>query len=163
MRGILPVASHSREVIQMDTINFGELYAFTAADIFSKEADILLASQLTARYGCEFLYPSRERRFDKHVHLLQTDGGSEFKAEFKTEVSLFCDRHRIAHPYRKNEQSYIESFNRTVRKECLGWQTYRIQDLPEYRNMVELFLKHYHYHRPHMGLGMIPPLLKKKE
>ncbi len=96
----------------------------------AQRMDKHLALRLTARYGCEFLYPSMERRFDKHVHLLQTDGGSEFKAEFKTEVSLFCDRHRIAHPYRKNEQSYIESFNRTVRKECLGWQTYRIQDLP---------------------------------
>ena len=102
-RGLLPVASQPREVIQMDTIDFGELYAFTAIDIFSKEADILLATQLTARYGCQFLYQSMERRFDKHVQLLQTDGGSEFKAEFKTKVSLFCDRHRIAHPYRKNE------------------------------------------------------------
>jgi hypothetical protein len=24
--------------------------------------------------------------------------------------------------------------------------------------MAEAFLKRYHYHRPHMGLGMIPPL-----
>jgi transposase len=163
VRGLLPVASQPREVIQMDTIDFGELYAFTAIDIFSKEADILLATQLTARYGCQFLYQSMERRFDKHVQLLQTDGGSEFKAEFKTKVSLFCDRHRIAHPYRKNEQSYIESFNRTVRKECLGWQKYRIQDLAECQDLVELFLKRYHYHRPHMGLGMTPPLLGEKE
>jgi IS30 family transposase len=162
VRGILPVASHPREVIQMDTIDFGELYAFTAVDIFSKEADILLVPQLTARYGCEFLYQSMERRFDKHVHLLQTDGGSEFKAEFKTKVSLFCDRHRVAHPYRKNEQSYIESFNRTVRKECLGWQKYRIQDLAECQYMVESFLVRYHYHRPHMGLGMTTPLPDKE-
>ncbi len=162
-RGLIPEASQPREVIQMDTVDFGGLYAFTAVDIFSKEADILLAPELTAKFGCQFLYQSMERRFGGHVHLLQTDGGPEFKAEFKSKVNLFCDRHRIARPYRKNEQSYIESFNRTVRKECLGWQNYHVQDLAECQKVVELFLERYHYHRPHMGLGMTPPLLKKED
>ena len=97
------------------------------------------------------------------MSLLQTDGGPEFKAEFKSKVNTFCSRHRIARPYRKNEQSYIESFNRTVRKECLGWQNYHLKDLPECQKMVELFLERYHYHRPHMGLGMKTPLRKEDE
>ena len=147
----------------MDTIDFGELFAFTAIDTFSKEADILLAPALTAEYGCKFLYQSMRRRFSGHVNLLQTDGGPEFKADFKSKVNLFCSRHRIARPYRKNEQSYIESFNRTVRKECLGWQKYRLQDLSECQKMVELFLERYHYHRPHMGLRMKTPLRKEDE
>ena len=68
-----------------------------------------------------------------------------------------------ARPYRKNEQSYIESFNRTVRKECLGWQNYRLKDLPECQKMVELFLERYHYHQPHMGLSMRTSLRKEDE
>ena len=152
-----------RQVIQMDTIDFGELFAFTAIDTFSKEADILLAPALTAEYGCKFLYQSMRRRFGSYVNLLQTDGGPEFKADFKSNVPSFCNRHRIARPYRKNEQSYIESFNRTVRKECLGWQNYRLKDLPECQKMVELFLERYHYHRPHMGLRMRTPLRKEDE
>ena len=115
-RGAIPEAHQPREVVQMDTIDFGGLYAFTGIDIFTREADILLATEITARYGLRFLRQSMERRFDKHVHLIQTDGGPEFKADFLSGVSAFCDRHRIARPYRKNEQSYIESFNRTVRK-----------------------------------------------
>jgi transposase InsO family protein len=83
--------------------------------------------------------------------------------EFKSKLPLFCSRHRVARPYRKNEQSYIESFNRTVRKECLGWQNYRLKDLPECQKMVELFLERYHYHRPHMGLRMMTPLRKEEE
>ena len=162
-RGPVPQAVRPRQVIQMDTIDFGELFAFTAIDIFTREADILLAPELTAEYGCRFLNQSMRRRFSGHVNLLQTDGGPEFKADFKSKVNLFCSRHRIARPYRKNEQSYIESFNRTVRKECLGWQKYRLQDLPECQNMVELFLKRYHYHRPHMGLRMNTPLRKEDE
>jgi len=35
----------------MDTIAFGELFAFSAIDTFSKEADILLVPALTAEYG----------------------------------------------------------------------------------------------------------------
>ena len=161
-RGLVPKASMPREVIQMDTIDFGELYAFTAVDIFTREADILIATELTAEIGRQFLYRSMRQRFGGHVKLLQTDGGPEFKAEFKSNAPLFCDRHRVARPYRKNEQSYIESFNRTVRKECLGWTKYRITQLSECQDMAEVFLKRYHYHRPHMGKGMRPPLSSKE-
>ena len=97
-RGQIPKASQPREVIQMDTIDFGELFAFTAIDTFSKEADILLAPALTAEYGCRFLHQSMRRRFGGHVNLLQTDGGPEFKAEFKSKINVFCSRHRIARP-----------------------------------------------------------------
>jgi transposase len=162
-RGPIPKASMPREVIQMDTIDFGDIYAFTAIDIFTREADILLAPELTARYGSRFLVKSMKRRFGQHVHLIQTDGGPEFKAEFLMHVRSFCDRHRVARPYRKNEQSYIESFNRTVRKECLGWSKYRLEQLTECIEMVESFLKRYHYHRPHMSLGMKPPLQRLKK
>jgi len=151
-----------REVIQMDTIDFGELFAFTAIDIFTREADILIATELTADSGRQFLYQSMKRRFEGHVKLLQTDGGPEFKAEFESDAPLFCERHRVARPYRKNEQAYIESFNRTVRKECLGWARYRVTQLTECQDMAEVFLKRYHYHRPHMGKGMLP-LLSNKE
>lgn len=161
-RGTIPVATKPREVIQMDTVDFGGIYAFTGVDIFSKEADVLLVPELTARYGYQFLEQSMDRRFDGFVHLVQTDGGPEFKEQFKQNVGRFCDRHRVARPYRKNEQSYIESFNRTVRKECLGWTKYKTSQLRDCQQMVELFLKRYHYHRPHLGLGlgleMRPPL-----
>lgn len=160
VRGPVPKASMPREVVQMDSIDFGALYAFTGVDIFTREVDILIAPELTARFGREFLYQSMGRRFDGHVQLIQTDGGPEFKAEFLEDVHFFCDRHRIARPYRKNEQSYIESFNRTVRKECLGWQKYRREQLGYCQGLVEEFLKRYHYHRPHMSLNMSPPLSK---
>jgi putative transposase len=157
-RGPVPVASHPQEVVQMDSIDFGGLFAFTGIDIYTREADIFLAPELTAHYGYQFLTRSMYRRFHGHVNLLQTDGGSEFKEEFKCHVYEYCDRHRVARPYKKNEQSYIESFNRTVRKECLGWIKYREDQLTLCTNLVEVFLDRYHYHRPHMGIGMKPPL-----
>lgn len=157
-RGVVPTASNAREVIQMDTIDFGNIFAFTGIDIFTKEADILLTSELTARYGYRFLYQSMKRRFNGYVDLIQTDGGPEFKDQFTDHVYEYCNRHRVARPYKKNEQAYIESFNRTVRKECLGWIKYKTNQLSTCQKVVESFLDRYHYHRPHMGIGMRPPL-----
>lgn len=159
-RGPVPIATNPREVIQMDTIDFGDLFAFTAVDIYSKEADVLMVPALTASYGYQFLARSMRRRFNNYVDLLQNDGGSEFKDEFLAHVHDYCGRHRVSRPYKKNEQSYIESFNRTVRKECLGWTKYRHDQLPTCVSLVETFLERYHYHRPHMGIGMKPPLTK---
>ena len=159
-RGPVPHPESPREVVQMDTIDFGGLFAFTAIDCFSREADILLSPELTSKYGYRFLAQSMDRRFDGHVKLIQTDGGPEFKDQFTDHVGQYCDRHRVSRPYKKNEQSFIESFNRSVRKECLGWINYKPNQLVDAREMIESFLDRYHYHRPHMGLGMKPPLTR---
>lgn len=159
-RGPVPHPTSPREVVQMDTIDFGGVFAFTAVDCFTKEADIMLAPALTSNFGYQFLQQSMERRFNTHVELVQNDGGPEFKDEFSDHVLEYCDRHRVSRPYKKNEQSFIESFNRTVRKECLGWTNYKSNQIADCTGMIESFLNRYHYHRPHMGLGMKPPLTK---
>jgi len=102
-----------------------------------------------------------QRRFDGHVELLQNDGGPEFKGEFALRALLFCDRHRVARPYKKNEQTHIESFNRTLRQECLGWSNYKPSQMIDLQQRVEVFLQPYHFHRPHLAFEpMRPPLIK---
>jgi len=155
-RGFTPKALKPREVIQMDSVNFGQIFAFTGIDIFTREVDVYMAPQLTAQYGFKFLERSMDRIF-KRTETLQTDGGSEFKDQFKQRVLTYCDRHRIARPYKKNEQAYIESFNRTLRKECLGWNKYSQEDIQKCQSRVESFLYKYHNYRPHMGLQMRTP------
>lgn len=158
LRGEVPEAHKPREVVQMDSIDFGGVFAFTSVDIFSREADIYLSPRLTANYGYTFLKQAMTRRFNSFVDTIQTDGGSEFEEDFSDHVLEYTNYHRIARPYKKNEQSFIESFNRTVRKECLGWIKYKPSEIPEMRGYVEEFLDRYHYHRPHIGCGMKPPL-----
>lgn len=158
--GPVPTAENKREIIQMDTIDFGDIFAFTAIDIVGKDADVFMAPNLTSHQGHQFLDFSMPRRFDGYVKLIQTDGGPEFKDEFSDHVLEYCGKRRISRAYKKNEQSFIESFNRTVRKECLGWQKYRFDQIKECQQLVETFLERYHYHRPHLSLGMQPPLLK---
>jgi len=158
-RGPVPEAHAPREVVQMDTVMFGEVFAFTSVDIFSREAEVLLLPALTAEEGIHFLRYAMAHRFDGHVRLLQVDGGSEFKGEFPLRALLYCQEYRVARPYKKNEQAYIESFNRTLRKECLGWGHYRRGQIPELMARVSLFLERYHYHRPHLAFDpMRPPL-----
>jgi len=41
------------------------------------------------------------------VKLLQNDGGPEFKGVVALRARLFCDRHRVARPYKKNEQAHL--------------------------------------------------------
>ncbi|MFQ5492669.1 MAG: integrase core domain-containing protein [Candidatus Dojkabacteria bacterium] len=162
-RGHVPEATKPREVVQMDAVDFGELFAFTGVDIFTREVDVYLAPRLTAEYGYRFLRRSMPRRFNSYSEMIQTDGGSEFKDRFKQNVTSYCKRHRIARPYKKNEQSFIESFNRTLRKECLGWKRYKQDDLKSCNMRVERFLYKYHNTRPHMSLGMKPPLVFKRD
>lgn len=127
----------------------------------------MLRPSLTAKDGLAFLQWCMPRRFEGRSLLIQTDtnarlracGGSEFEAEFAQSVGNYCDRHRISRPYKKNEQAHIESFNRTVRKECLGWHKYKPEEIPQMTHEVEVFLARYRYHRPHMAFApMRPPL-----
>lgn len=57
-RGDMLKAERPREVIQMDTVDFGELYAFTAIYTFTREADVFIAPKLTASFGYQFLLQS---------------------------------------------------------------------------------------------------------
>jgi transposase InsO family protein len=70
---------------------------------------------------------------------------------------LFADRFRVARPYKKNEQSYIENFNRSLRKECLGWGKYTQRDIPALESEISEYLEYYHNRRVHLSLGLKTP------
>jgi transposase InsO family protein len=157
-RGSIPSAQAPRQVVQMDSMDFGQVFAFTAIDIFSKESAVLLRPALEAADAQTFLHACMPTRFNGFVDLIQTDGGPEFKGLFLRDVALYCAFHRVARPYKKNEQSFIESFNRSLRKECLGWAKYRPTEIPRMTLEVDQWLHYYHFERPHLSLGMRPPL-----
>ena len=156
IRGPIPKASKPREVVQMDTVDFGHIFAFTGIDIFTKEASVKLYPSLTSNDGADFLNYSMKTRFG-HTDLLQTDGGPEFKGQFRKQALLFANRFRVARPYRKNEQAYIEAFNRSLRKECLGWGKYTHKDLSSLRIEVRQYLDYYHNKRLHLSLNLRTP------
>jgi len=154
-RGPVPQANRPREVIQMDSLDFGDVFAFTGFDIFTKEVMVNLYPALTSLGGLSFLNQAI-RKF-RHTNLLQTDGGPEFKDRFRKNVFRFADRFRVARPYRKNEQAYIESFNRSLRKECLGWGKYSLKEIPLLKQEVDEYLEYYHSKRAHLALELKTP------
>lgn len=155
VRGPVPKADKPRQVIQTDTVDFGELFAFTSIDICTREAWVVIQTSLDAKSGRRAL--KEQFAYFNFTELLQRDGGPEFKAEWGKAARGFCNRIRTARPYRKNEQSYIESFNRTLRKECLGWTKYKKTDIYRVRQKVLQFLDFYNNRRPHLSLNLATP------
>lgn len=128
-------------------------------DIFTREADVIIRPTLTSYDGLIFLQTCMRRRFNGFVEIIQTDGGPEFENEFSQHVLEYASRHRVARPYKKNDQAYIEAFNRSLRKECLGWCKYKPEEIiPMLTKEVEDWLNYYHTRRPHLSLGMRSPL-----
>lgn len=156
LRGPVPRAQAPRQVIQMDTLDLGQLYAYTAIDTYTREAQVVLRPGLSGEDGREAL--ERVMAYFGRCEVLQTDGGHEFGGQFEAAAGHYAGRHRMARPYRRNEQAFVESFNRTLRKECVGWLKYKRQQLAQLQKEVERYLDYYHYQRPHLSLNLTPPL-----
>ena len=92
-----------------------------------------------------------------YTNLIQRDGGPEFGKVWYEEASEYCTTIRTSRPYKKNEQAYIESFNRTLRKECVGWMKYRRKDRSLLQEKVNKFLEYYNNVRPHLSLNLETP------
>ena len=153
--GEAPKGKKEREVVQTDTVDFGEIYAYTYIDTYTRQAYVDLELGLEAEDGFASLTVAGKKY--GRMKLLQSDGGPEFKGSFSKNVKRYASKHRVSRAYRKNEQSFIESFNRTLRKECLGWRKYKRTELREMKKKVEKFLYFYNNERPHLGLGMKIP------
>lgn len=154
-RGRVLKGTKPREVIQVDTVDFGSIYAFTAIDTFTREASVVLKTHLDAKDGEDALI--EQLRFFGNVERIQRDGGPEFKAEWQEKARQCVSKIRTARPYRKNEQAFIERFNGILRKECLGYANYKKSDLHTLQLKVKKYLNYYHFVRPHLSLNMLTP------
>lgn len=154
-RGSVLKGTKPGEVIQVDTVDFGEIFAFTAIDTYTKEASVILKTNLEAKSGEKALI--EQLKFFGKVESIQRDGEPEFKAEWFKAVQKHVKRIRTARPYRKNEQAFIERFNGILRKECLGHSKYTSKDLPYLHDELNKFLNYYHFERPHLSLNLKTP------
>lgn len=154
-RGRVPKAEKRRHVGQSDTVDLGGLFAFTTIDTFTREADVQIGESLAAIEGQRCIRSTAARLGGFIVW--QSDGGPEFKAECHEEILRHCKRHRTARAYKKNEQAHIESFNRTLRKQCVGHHKYRKEDREILEKQIRQFLHLYNDVQPHLSLSMMSP------
>lgn len=154
-RGPQPKAHKPRDVIQADTVDLGGLFAYTAIDIFTREAAVVLGETLEASEGATCV-----RKLLTTLgpcQIFQTDNGGEFGRVCSQVIRRYALRHRKIQARRKNENAYIESFHRSLRKECVGWIKYQRKDREELQALIDQYLLHYHTERPHLGLGLKTP------
>ena len=154
-RPALPKAQAPREVIQADTVNLGELFVTNFVDTFTKEA----ISTVALRQDSLSATLALERAFDFFGGSvwLQTDNGSEFKGIFRKTAKRYCQHLRQITPYQKEENGFVESFNRTLRRECVGWRKYRTYEKESLQRYINKWLDEYHMERPHLSLHLQTP------
>lgn len=147
-------ASAPREVIEHDTVDLGgardTVYAYTAIDTFSKEPCVVIANNLEMATGAQAF--EQYNQFYGTVCTHQSDNGSEFQTLFVEAVLQSGAQHRYSRPYKKNEQSHIENFNKALRSECFPRGDYTKADIPQLQKQADEFTKHYINRRWHMGL-----------
>ncbi len=102
----------------------------------------MLCLSLEAADSKVFLDHCMPRRFDNFAEVIQTDGGSEFKGASSETVSAYFHRHHIARLYKKSEQNYIESLNRSLSKERFGWPKNQDSEIPQLTLWVEEWLRY---------------------
>lgn len=146
----LVTASSPREVVEHDTVDLGGgVYAYTAIDIFSKEPSVIIDTDLTMSTGAKAF--ACHNAFYGVTKLHQSDNGSEFQADFREAVEAVAE-HRYSRPYKKNEQSHIENFNKSLRSECFPGREYSQRDIAKLQAHANKFTEHYINRRWHMGL-----------
>jgi len=152
----LVTADNPREVVEHDTVDLGGgVYAYTAIDIFAKEPSVVIGTNLEMSTGARAF--AVHNAFYGTTQLHQSDGGSEFQTDFREAVEAVAE-HRYSRPYKKNEQSHIENFNKSLRSECFPRGEYQQKDVSKLQKQANEFTKHYINRRWHMGLpGMMTP------
>lgn len=151
----LPKATMPREVIQGDNIDLGALFVHNFIDCYTREVVSVVVLDKTAETAAKALETAMHY-FGRSVWI-QTDNGSEYKNIFRTTAKQYCQTLRQIRPYQKEENGFIESFNRTLRKECVGWRQYQASELDKLQAYVDAYLVEYHTERPHFGLNLLTP------
>lgn len=102
----------------------GGMFVCTTINIFARESPVPLCSFFQAGDGQAFLHQCISTRFNSFVVMGQANGRRAIlKGQFLLGVNLLCTRHRIVCST-KNERFNFESFNHSLRQECLGWAKY---------------------------------------
>lgn len=149
-------ATSPREVVENDTVDLGGgVYAYTAIDIFTKEPSVFIGANLEMSTGAAAF--AAHHAFYGPVVLHQSDNGSEFQTMFREAVER-VSQHRYSRPYKKNEQSHIENFNKALRSECFPRGEYEPKNVAKLQLQANQFTQHYIHRRWHMGLpGLMTP------
>jgi len=139
-----------------DELSSGQKFrALTVVDIFTREAlAIEVGQRLRAENVVEVLnWLVRQRRAPRYLF---ADNGSEFTGHL---VDLWAYHHGVridfSRPGKPTDNAYIETFNGSLRDECLN--VHWLDTIAQARHLIEARRGEYNDSRPQAALGDLPP------
>lgn len=130
--------------------------ALTVVDVFTREA---LAIEIGQRLKGEDVVATldRIRIKGRKPKYLFVDNGSEFSGRM---LDLWAYHHKVridfSRPGKPTDNSYVETFNGSLRDECLN--VHWFETLGQAREIIEAWRQDYNESRPHMALANVAPL-----
>lgn len=91
-RGPQPRAIKPRDIIQADTVDLGELFAYTAIDVFTRKAKVVLGEDLSDEEGGKCIEEILKALGS--CQIFQTDNDGEFGKECNRIIHQFALRHQ---------------------------------------------------------------------
>ena len=129
--------------------------ALTVVDVFTRESLAIAVGQ--AMKGTDVVAVLNQIRFERGApKMLFCDNGSEFTSQI---MDLWSYQNGVkidfSRPGKPTDNAYIETFNGTLRAECLD--THWFGTLAEAKERIEAWRKEYNESRPHRALGERTP------
>ena len=91
------------------------------------------------------------------VRRILTDNGSAFRSQrFAQACRLLCIKHSFTRPYRPQTNGKAERFIQSALREWAYGIPYNHSS--ERANMLNRWIHHYNWHRPHLGIGGLAPV-----
>ena len=130
--------------------------ALTVVDNYSRKCLAIHAGQSIKGTDVTEIMEGLRQRYGQTPDRIQVNNGSEF-------ISKALDRWAYDHgvtldfsrPGKPTDNPYIESFNGSLRDECLNLHWFL--SLPDAREKIEVWRKDYNSFRPHSSLGDLTP------
>ena len=139
-----------------DQLSNGQSFrALTVIDVYSREA---LAIEVGQRLRGEHVVAVLNRLVQKHgaPRCLFADNGAEFTGQI---MDLWAYHHAVRIDFSRRgkptDNAFIESFNGTLRDECLNLHWF--DDLAQTAALIEAWRHDYNESRPHTALNNLPP------
>jgi putative transposase len=139
-----------------DQLSGGQKFRIlTVVDVYSREG---LAIEVDYRLRGENVVEVLNRLVRQRgaPKFLFADNGAEFTGHL---VDLWAYHHNVridfSRPGKPTDNAFIETFNGSLRDECLNLHWF--DNLAEAKRLIEVWRIDYNVSRPHMGIGNIPP------
>ena len=139
-----------------DELNRGQRFrALTVVNVYTREA---LAIDVGVRLRGEHVVETLNRLVTQRgkPRYLFADNGAEFTGRLM-DMWAYHQGTRIdfSRPGKPTDNAFIESFNGSLRDECLN--VHWFESIDHARKVIERWRVDYNESRPHMALGNIPP------